>query len=480
MRILRSRWFLLIVLLFGGGALWRYVIADWLAERDLRAYAAEARARGLRWTLAEYRPAPVPPEDDAALLPVFASPKNYAILLKQVPILPKGKKRKDGAPRAIDWHATRKKLADAGLPNDSAEPDDFRALEAAARVFQPLIDQLHASKATAGNWGDAVWKADLNADFPANTTAMKCFSLLQFRSRLDLALGRATESRRSVEAQLRLSRVFRKMPTLISHLVATVGEALASETIREGIEVDAWDDETLRTFLTHFRESNELLDFQWTMETERAWARDVGRALIDDPNLLIRVLGFAGPSLTKMDEWLLRLAIYRPAWRINNQIWHERAQDELAGMIDAKAGVWKPIDLRFDPAKLSESDRKFRYALAAQSMNMMHAFVKKAVWIQAQNKLTALACALELARRASGNYPPSLDALVPTYFTSLPIDPTSGASFRYTVQPDGSYKLYSVGFDRIDQGGEITNDDVRSTEDPDWPWIVPHPSGAVR
>ena len=472
-RFLRSRWFLLCAALIGAGVLWRYVIADWLAERRLQEYMADAKARGIRWTLAEYRPAPVPPEEDAALLPVFASTRDYEAMLKQLPNLARGKKTKDGSPKPIDWKATRASLSQLGLSDDPSELDDLRALDAAAGVFQPVVDQLRDSKATAGNWDDEIWNPTVDSSLAQLTTAMKCFRVLDFRARLDLAMGRASEARRSVEAQLRLSRVVRGMPVLISHYVAMSSEALARETVREGMATGVWDDEALRAFSNYFHESNELAGYQWAIETERAWSRGVMDSLRSDPDLVLRVLSFPGLSLGKIDEWLLRFAVSRPAWHLNNQLWYERAHDELATSIDAKAGTWRPIERQFDPGKLTEKERRHDLMMAAQSMNMMRSLTEKAVWTHAQNKMAAIACALELARRATGSYPATLEALVPAYLAPLPIDPTSGSSFLYSVRPDGSYRLHSIGFDRKDQGGEITEDSDRDLSDPDWPWFGP-------
>jgi hypothetical protein len=340
-------------------------------------------------------------------------------------------------------------------------------------VFQPLVNQLFESRATAGNWGDSVWKVDLNASFPHSTTAMRCFSLLRFRANLDLALGRPVEARRAVEAQLRLARVFSKKPTLLLHFVAVSGLSIARETVWRGLENGAWDDSALSAFATEFLGWNTLADFQWSMETERAWSRELDTTLLRDPQLTMQVVTLGRSPSSKINEWMLWLSISRPAWHRDNQLWYERAQDELATMIDTTAGVWRPIVRQFEPEKLSEAQREVDLALAAQSMGFVHSSLQKSVWIHAQNKMAAIACALELARRAKGKYPDTLEALVPAYLPHLPIDPATGVAFRYAVQPDGTYRLYSVGFDREDQGGKLSEDSDRHQFDPDWPWFSP-------
>jgi len=56
-----------------------------------------------------------------------------------------------------------------------------------------------------------------------------------------------------------------------------------------------------------------------------------------------------------------------------------------------------------------------------------------------------------------GQLPDSLEALVPEYLPELPVDPYDGKPLRYDQA-----KLWSVGGDLKDDGGEMNNDVVRS------------------
>jgi hypothetical protein len=66
--------------------------------------------------------------------------------------------------------------------------------------------------------------------------------------------------------------------------------------------------------------------------------------------------------------------------------------------------------------------------------------------------LTAIA--LELFRRREGRYPDRLDQLVPRFLPAVPIDPMDGQPLRYTLRA-GQPLLYSVGHDRVDDGGKL-------------------------
>lgn len=61
--------------------------------------------------------------------------------------------------------------------------------------------------------------------------------------------------------------------------------------------------------------------------------------------------------------------------------------------------------------------------------------------------------AVEEFHRDHGAYPDRLDELVPDYLPRLPIDYADGQTMRYRREGDG-FLLYSIGHDRVDDGGE--------------------------
>jgi hypothetical protein len=75
-----------------------------------------------------------------------------------------------------------------------------------------------------------------------------------------------------------------------------------------------------------------------------------------------------------------------------------------------------------------------------------------------------IACALERYRLAHGSYPVTLSALEPEYIASVPDDFMIGEPYQYRIQPDGSYLLYSVGWNQKNDGGTL----VFNKEHPEW------------
>lgn len=70
---------------------------------------------------------------------------------------------------------------------------------------------------------------------------------------------------------------------------------------------------------------------------------------------------------------------------------------------------------------------------------------------------TLTAIALELYRRRHGDWPASLEQLVPKYLPELPMDRFTGKTLGYRLQ-DGRPVVYAVGFDLQDDGGRAPDE----------------------
>src|SRR5262249_26572491 len=81
--------------------------------------------------------------------------------------------------------------------------------------------------------------------------------------------------------------------------------------------------------------------------------------------------------------------------------------------------------------------------------------VQKSARMQSFVDMARIACAIERFRLANGVYPRSLDLLVPQFIGSVPNDVMDGKPLRYQLDPAGGYILYSIGWNRADDGGTL-------------------------
>ena len=76
--------------------------------------------------------------------------------------------------------------------------------------------------------------------------------------------------------------------------------------------------------------------------------------------------------------------------------------------------------------------------------------------MRAETERSLVICAIALKRYSlrHGTPPASLDALVPEFVLSVPIDYMDGKPLKYHLNADGAFVLYSVGADGKDGGGD--------------------------
>lgn len=99
---------------------------------------------------------------------------------------------------------------------------------------------------------------------------------------------------------------------------------------------------------------------------------------------------------------------------------------------------------------------RYQRALAWKEMPNVVAYPAKAT---AYRDLTDVALAMHRYRRAHDEYPTDLNALVPDFLPTLPVDPCDGQPLRMMLEPT-TVTLYSVGIDRIDDGGQSEADSL--------------------
>jgi hypothetical protein len=84
------------------------------------------------------------------------------------------------------------------------------------------------------------------------------------------------------------------------------------------------------------------------------------------------------------------------------------------------------------------------------------AAVRKTLQIEAARRIVVTAVVLKRFQLQHGKLPETLNELVPELLRSVPIDPYDGKPLRYHPNADGTFLLYSVGDDGVDNGGDPT------------------------
>ena len=276
----------------------------------------------------------------------------------------------------------------------------------------------------------------------------------ELRAIARLELGRGKEASTELNLCFRLSESVRQEPILISHLVRIATLNVALQIIREGLARHVWNDEQLIGLEDHLAAINLLAEFRQAIRGERA-------ANLGDIDYLRRMkwnLHFNMFTFNETEpQWHWRDFIVRftpDGWIRQNQLTIAQIDQMEVDAVDANAhriDFERELSVELAAAKLRNSPYQF---LARMIVPATLPALKKSVRSQTYVDAARCACAVERYRLTNGELPKNLDALVPRFIDKIPNDVIDGQPLRYHPAADGNYLIYSIGWNKIDDGGE--------------------------
>lgn len=369
-------------------------------------------------------------------------------------------------------------------------------LELLVSQNQAALGQLRAAVAGSSGFGFNL-DYNLGASMPLpHLSQMKSWVQWLFLSAsIELHAGRITNAWEDLDALARIATGFRKDPVMISELVRIAIAAIAINATWEGLQCPGWNDEQLKLlqqqwqgldFLSQAESAltGERLSVARTFETARrsfaavrpgntgsgfAEMAQVGKEIVNDPGE-----GFKSALHRYPGYW---------GWKYWQSYDDEIAHGEITqAAIDAlrnarTAGIPALAVSNFEAsaARLSLTHRS-AFKWLDYSPGTLHAgFLTRIRTVEIQRALLISAIALKRYELKHGQYPADLSALVPEFVTQLPRDPMDGKPLRYRLNPDGTFLLYSIGENGVDDGGnpKPAPDAPRQwwrARDAVWPW----------
>lgn len=461
MQFLRSRWFYFWIAIIGLPLAWWYWGTGWVAEKRWQAYLAESRARGVRWDEVDFRLPTVAAEDDLLQLPMLTDRMKWKELLESVEIRVNGRSTEETM-RSMNWRKILEDIHGSKRAATIAEKDVLSACEEALRPLQGVVDHLTSSRAASANWPPE-WGYYL--DTSGNDVMTRCIQVLWLRGQLDLALDRPQAARKTFDALMRITSAHQKAPSVSKHYVAWESIRMARHFVVEGLSSGRLTDDLLRHFLEEYSKTDHIRILVWQLCWQRASFREALEESIGDVASMLGSPYRGAESLIR--DLGLRMSMSRREWWRTKQIRLEESREELLSMIDFQHQRWVPRQRTFVP----ENHKSSAYDFDVNEAYRCWETARRAIFDQVQDRLAALACGLELYRRKTGAHPHSLEQLVPDFLPKLPDDPASGRPFIYRRQDDGSFLLYSVGFNGIDQGGSSVRSARQVEKEQDWRWL---------
>jgi hypothetical protein len=102
--------------------------------------------------------------------------------------------------------------------------------------------------------------------------------------------------------------------------------------------------------------------------------------------------------------------------------------------------------------------------------------------VEAARRLTVTAIALKRYHLKNGKYPSQLAELTPEFVAAVPKDPVDGKPLRYQRNPDGTFLLYSIGEDGVNNGGNpmpASGNSLSFSWQQGRDWVWPQPATAA-
>ncbi|MCC6906908.1 MAG: hypothetical protein IT430_03115 [Phycisphaerales bacterium] len=311
--------------------------------------------------------------------------------------------------------------------------------------------------------------------------------------RLAVAEGDASRARSDLVALMDMASQFRESPMFVAEIFALDVLLSVSRAIDEIlIESPAAFDEAQLTGLAHrFATFSGGGPIRLRFETHRAYFQDMMQRLYTDDgdgdgrltDAGIRLLLQLGPDVPLMERSkgkgaldLLKAPLAAQLIGSRREV-VEEFERQLAKM-NQEAAIpmwqWETVPGNAFEQQLADEAYYRKYIPLYVLLPAVGRAATQAEIVMQRRDATLTAIALELYRRRNGVYPQSLDQLVPELLPAVPADRFDGQPLRYRLSDEGPL-LYSIGSDRIDDGGKPAETEYQQLNVPRYSWRMPNP-----
>jgi len=314
--------------------------------------------------------------------------------------------------------------------------------------------------------------------------------MLEQRAQCELLLGKPDQALRELTLIHDLCRILEKPPTgkpetLVEAMINVAITGLYVNAIASGLRWHSWQEPQL-TALQAQLEGISLPP--WVEEAFRDEVAASAQTLeISTPAELQRLLSRQASTnfwakLTDPSFWLLNLV--PRGWYHLNMVNAARLSQKNLGGFDLSNNLILPGPAEQHMLEIEAGLNHWSPWNQWALMSIPNS--KKAIQNTAYNQTLVnealIVCALERYQLAHGEYPTTLEALVPQFIAKLPHDIIGGQPLHYrradapTAQSSdaasGKFLLYSVGWNEKDDGGAAarTKNGTEDREQGDWVW----------
>jgi len=321
--------------------------------------------------------------------------------------------------------------------------------------------------------------------------------VLDFSARFLLALhqGRTQEAFRDLKSCSIASQLLAKDPLMIDQLVRYACMSITLSACWEALQAGVWTDGQLAELQRQWEQADILALAAATLAMERAREQMEFQQARASRQALQDMSGGASGIRNNSEIWndfLLNartlpgelLANYPRYWGWR-WIWSYRDEQRYLEIMQTMIEATRDAQKRRSTVTFPKDrpDSAVFSPLIAEGFNVtdlmtgpIEKFVGHASRAQTMANIVTAAIALERFRLAHHAYPDALAKLAPEFVQTVPVDCMDDHDLRYRLNPDGTYLLYSVGSDGVDNGGDPTPEEGKRPgflNGRDWVWSRP-------
>lgn len=304
-------------------------------------------------------------------------------------------------------------------------------------------------------------------------------------SQLALHRGDTHAAMPDLLALARLPRLLAEDHILISELVRNALGAIAKVGTWEALQADGWTDDDLAELQKAWEAQDFVKGMALSLEGERIYMKAVvetmRRSTDETFELWFGWEQYLPPEDSERPAWerlighlpygeqladFLKKQVYCRVWRLawshqyelrnlrNAQRLLDRTRRAAAEKSLASVGEsFTQMERAFANRSLYD---KLRFPEPLSDEGTLPRAIRRALRGETDRSMTLCAIALKRYQLKHGKLPTRLDALVPEFVSTVPVDYMDGQPLRYRLNAGGSFTLYSMGEDLTDDGGDTS------------------------
>jgi hypothetical protein len=340
--------------------------------------------------------------------------------------------------------------------------------------FQPEFNEIREAlkRPLARMDGDYARPSDMPVlDF---VTVRVLVQTLSQRAKCDLLLGQSEKALSELTLLHDLCHLLEAPPsgkpmTLVAAMINVAVTGLYVNTLAVGLQLHSWKEPQLAELQKQLAEINLP---PWVMLALREESAAACRMVETLPAAKVanRNANNTERLQIKIGDWVLN-RLWARGWSYQNMA-------HLAALYHNFQQGFSPAQTTMLPHKFQEaasevsqftgqSQSPYTFLAASLIPNL-----SKAAQATAHNQTSAneaqIACALERYHLSHGEYPETLEAMVPEFLIKVPVDVIGGAPLHYRREADGTFLLYSVSWNESDDNGSPGKD--WNDTNGDWVW----------